>query len=120
MACSSAPRPPIRPGTAPCDTILAGTDTTVITVPAGASANNRVGVENRVTVSEKLSMNTRVGAIVRSGWVGPSSAPEAAMPAQDRVGADQGMATQRSGQPPEKSGEHGLICSVHAWSWVGA
>jgi len=42
------------------------------------------------------------------------------MPAQDRVGADQGMATQRSGQPPEKSGEHGLICSVHAWSWVGA
>ena len=42
------------------------------------------------------------------------------MPAQDRVGSDQEMATQRSGQPPHESGEHGPVRPVHAWSWVGA
>jgi hypothetical protein len=44
------------------DTILAGTDTTVIKVPAVAGVNYGVGVENRVTVSERLSMTTRAGA----------------------------------------------------------
>jgi hypothetical protein len=33
-------------------------------------------------------------------WVGPSSADEAAMPAQDRVRGDQTMGPQCSGQPP--------------------
>ena len=52
--------------------------------------------------------------------VGPSSADEAAMPAQDRVRGDQAMATQRSGQPPDEGGEHGPVRPVQAWSWVGA
>ena len=52
--------------------------------------------------------------------VGPSSADEAAMPAQDRVRGDQAMATQRSGQPPHEGGEHGPVRPVQAWSWVGA
>ena len=39
--------------------------------------------------------------------VGPSSADEAAMPAQDRVRGDQAVATQRPGQPPDERGEHG-------------
>ena len=30
------------------------------------------------------------------------------------------MATQRSGQPPHESGEHGPVRPVHARSWVGA
>ena len=42
------------------------------------------------------------------------------MPAQDRVRGDQAMATQRSGQPPDEGGEHGPVCPVQAWSWVGA
>ena len=52
--------------------------------------------------------------------VGPSSADEAAMPAQDRVRGDQAMATQCSGQPPDERGEHGPVRPVQAWSWVGA
>ena len=52
--------------------------------------------------------------------VGPSSADEAAMPAQDRVRGDQAMATQCSGQPPDEGGEHGPVRPVHARSWVGA
>ena len=52
--------------------------------------------------------------------VGPSSAHEAAMPAQDRVGSDQEMATQRSGHPPHESGEHGPVRPVHTWSRVGS
>jgi hypothetical protein len=42
------------------------------------------------------------------------------MPAQDRVGGDQAMATQRSGQPCDEGGEHGPVRPVHARSWVGA
>jgi hypothetical protein len=52
--------------------------------------------------------------------VGPSSAHEAAMPAQDCLRGDQARATQRSGQPPDESGEHGSVRPVHARSWVGA
>ena len=37
--------------------------------------------------------------------VGPSSAHEAAMPAQDRVRGDQVVATQRAKQPPHERGE---------------
>jgi hypothetical protein len=36
-------------------------------------------------------------------------ANEAAMPAQDSVGSDQTMATQRAGQPPNEGGEHGPV-----------
>ena len=52
--------------------------------------------------------------------VRPSSADEAAMPALDRVGGDQAIATQRAGQPPDEGGEDGSVRPVHAWSWVGA
>ena len=52
--------------------------------------------------------------------VGPSSAYEAAMPAQDRVRSDQAMATQWSGQPLDEGGEHGPVRPVHARSWGGA
>ena len=52
--------------------------------------------------------------------VGPSSAYEAAMPAQDRVRGDQAAATQCSGQPLDERGEDGSVCPVHARSWVGA
>jgi hypothetical protein len=52
--------------------------------------------------------------------VGPSSADEAAMPAQDRVRGDQAMAMQRSGQPPDEGGEHRSVRPVQARSWVGA
>ena len=52
--------------------------------------------------------------------VGPSSADEAAMPAQDRVGGDQAMTTQCAGQPPDEGGEDRPVRPVHAWSWVGA
>ena len=52
--------------------------------------------------------------------VGPPSAYEAAMPAQDRVRGDQAMPTQRAGQPPDERGEHRAVCPVQAWSWVGA
>ena len=54
--------------------------------------------------------------------VGPSSAHEAAMPAQDRVRGDQAMATQCSGQPPHERGEHGPVRPVQARSsgWCGA
>jgi hypothetical protein len=41
------------------------------------------------------------------------------MPAQDRARGDQAMATQRSGQPRDESGQHGPVRPVHAWSWVG-
>ena len=51
--------------------------------------------------------------------VGPSSANEAAMPAQDRVRGDHAVATQCAGQPPDESGEHGPVRPVHARSWVG-
>src|SRR6185436_15043587 len=46
--------------------------------------------------------------------VGPSSAYEAAMPAQDRVRGDQAMATQRSGQPPDEGSEYGSVGPVQA------
>jgi hypothetical protein len=52
--------------------------------------------------------------------VGPSSAHEAAMPAQDRVRPDQTMGSQCSGQPSDERGEHGSVRPVQAWSWVGA
>ena len=42
------------------------------------------------------------------------------MPAQDRARGDQTMPTQRPGQPSHKGGEHGPVCPVQAWSWVGA
>jgi hypothetical protein len=42
------------------------------------------------------------------------------MPALDRVRGDQAAASQRSGQPPHKGGEHGPVRPVHTWSWVGA
>jgi hypothetical protein len=52
--------------------------------------------------------------------IGPSSADEAAMPAQDRVGGDQAIATQCSGQALDEGGEHGSVHPVQARSWVGA
>jgi hypothetical protein len=52
--------------------------------------------------------------------VGPSSADEAAMPAQDRVRSDQAMAPQCAGQPPREGGEHGPVRPVQARSGVGA
>ena len=52
--------------------------------------------------------------------IGPSSADEAAMPAEDRVRGDQAMAAQCSGQPPDEGGEHGPVGPVHTRSWVGA
>ena len=42
------------------------------------------------------------------------------MPAQDRVGGDQAMTTQRSGQPLDERGEHGPVRPVQARSWIGA
>ena len=48
--------------------------------------------------------------------VGPPSAYEAAMPAQDRVRGDQAMATQRWGQPPDEGGEDGPVGPVQAGS----
>jgi hypothetical protein len=50
--------------------------------------------------------------------VGPSSADEAAMPAQDRVGSDQTMPTQCMGQPPDEGGQSRPVRPVQAWSWV--
>ena len=52
--------------------------------------------------------------------VGPPSANEAAMPAQDRVGGDQAMPTQCAGQPLDEGGEHDSVRPVQAWSCVGA
>jgi hypothetical protein len=52
--------------------------------------------------------------------VGPSSADEAAMPAQDRVGGDQTLTTQRSGQPPDERGEDRPVRPIHARSRAGA
>ncbi len=49
--------------------------------------------------------------------IGRSLADEAAMPAQDRVGCDQAMATQCSGQPPHQGGEDRSVRPVHAWPW---
>ena len=42
------------------------------------------------------------------------------MPAQDRVGGDQAMTTQRPGQPLDERGEHGPVRPVQARPWVGA
>ena len=42
------------------------------------------------------------------------------MPAQDRVGGDEAMATQCAGQPPREGGEHSPVRPVQARSWVGA
>ena len=42
------------------------------------------------------------------------------MPAQERVGGDQAIATQCPGQPLDEGGEHGPVRPVHAWSWVCA
>jgi hypothetical protein len=52
--------------------------------------------------------------------VGPSSAKEPTVPAQDRVGVDKPMATQCWGQPLDEGGEHGPVRPVQAWSWVAA
>src|SRR5512132_3964944 len=52
--------------------------------------------------------------------IGPSSADEAAMPAQDRVRGDYSAAPQRSRQPPHERDEHGPVRPVQPWSWVGA
>ena len=52
--------------------------------------------------------------------VGPSSAHEATMRAQDRIRSDQKMGSERSGQPPHERSEHGPVRPVHTWSWVGA
>jgi hypothetical protein len=46
--------------------------------------------------------------------VGPSSADEAAMPAQDRVRSDQAMATQWSRQPSDEGGEDHSVGPVQA------
>jgi hypothetical protein len=42
------------------------------------------------------------------------------MPAQDRVGGDQAMATQRSGQPCDEGGEDCPVRPAQARSRVGA
>jgi hypothetical protein len=42
------------------------------------------------------------------------------MPAQDRVGGDEAVATQCAGQPPHEGGEHGSVRPVQARRWVGA
>ena len=42
------------------------------------------------------------------------------MPAQDRVGCDQAMATLSAGQPCDEGGEHGPVGPVQPWTWVGA
>jgi hypothetical protein len=52
--------------------------------------------------------------------VGPSSADEAAMPAQDRSRGDQAMAAQCPGQSPDEGGEHGPVRPVQAGSRVDA
>ena len=41
------------------------------------------------------------------------------MPAQDRVGGDQTMTTQRSGQPPDERGEDRPVRPIHARSRAG-
>jgi hypothetical protein len=51
--------------------------------------------------------------------VGPPSAHEAAMPAQDRVRGDQTMGSQCAGQPPHERGEHGPVRPVQARTWIG-
>jgi hypothetical protein len=62
-------------------------------------------------------LDRRTTGLVR---VSPSSAYQAAAPAQDRVRSDQSMATQCPGQPPHECGEHGSVCPVHARTSVGA
>src|SRR5512132_4587748 len=52
--------------------------------------------------------------------VGPSSADEAAMPAQDRVRGDQAMATQCAGQPPDERGEDRPVRPLQPGFGVGA
>ena len=52
--------------------------------------------------------------------VGPPSAHEAAMPAQDRVRSDQAATPQGPRQPPYEGGEYGPVCPVHARTRVGA
>jgi hypothetical protein len=42
------------------------------------------------------------------------------MPAQDRVGGDEAVATQCAGQPPHEGGEHGSVRPVQARPWIGA
>ena len=42
------------------------------------------------------------------------------MPAQDRVGGDEAVATQCAGQPPHEGGEHGPVRPVQARTRVGA
>ena len=46
--------------------------------------------------------------------IGPPSAHELTMPAQDRARGDQAMATQRSGQPPDEGGEDRPVPPVQA------
>ena len=71
-----------------------------------------------IRTTKATSTSPIAGLPVRG--VGPSSASEAAMPAQDRVRGDQAMATQRAGQSPDEGGEHGPVGPVHVRSWVGA
>jgi hypothetical protein len=78
------------------------------------------------TLDPQVSPARKRGEDLADRWpsgpvgVGPSSADEAAMPAQDRVGGDQAMATQRSRQPPDEGGEHGPVRPIQAWSRAGA
>ena len=52
--------------------------------------------------------------------IGPSSADETAMRAQDRVRGDQAMAPQCPRQPPHERGEQRAVRPVQAWPCVGA
>jgi len=66
------------------------------------------------------------GEGVVDGWssgpvgVGPLSADEATVPAQDRVRGDQALPTQCARQLPHESGEHGPVCPVDTWPRVPA
>jgi hypothetical protein len=71
-----------------------------------------------IRITSAASASSIGGRPVR--WVGPSSANEAARPAQERVRGDQAMATQCAGQPPNESGEHRPVRPVQARAWVGA
>jgi hypothetical protein len=42
------------------------------------------------------------------------------MPAQDRVGGDEAVATQCAGQPPHEGGEDGSVRLLKAWFRVAA
>ena len=52
--------------------------------------------------------------------VGPPSAHEALVPAQNRSRGDQAVVAQPRRQPPDQGGEDGPVGPVQAWSRVGA